>query len=183
MVELLFLPSAHAASPTWHGSRYNAETLEIEWQGKNIAEVLAMRLDEARAVFDSEPQIARALTALQDIGLGYLKLGQPATDCRAARRSASGWPPNCSAARRCMCWTSRPRACIRLMRQLQGLVDAGNTVAIVEHDMREVAQVDWVIDLGPGAGEEGGKIVAEGTPREVAKVKDSLTAPFLAAAL
>ena len=80
MVDVLFLPSAYAPSPTWHGSRYNAETLEIEWQGKNIAEVLAMRVDEARAVFDSEPQIIRALTVLQDIGLGYLKLGQPATE-------------------------------------------------------------------------------------------------------
>ncbi|MFD1881082.1 excinuclease ABC subunit A [Paracoccus pacificus] len=191
MVELLFLPSVYAPCSTCHGSRYNAETLEIEWRGKNIAEVLAMRVDQARDFFDSEPQIARALTVLQEIGLGYLKLGQPATELSGGEAQRIKLATELQRVQRGQTLyvldepTSglHPADVDRLMRQLQGLVDAGNTVVIVEHDMRAVAQTDWVIDLGPGAGEEGGRIVAEGTPREVAKAKDSKTAPYLAAAL
>ncbi|WP_299289934.1 excinuclease ABC subunit UvrA [uncultured Paracoccus sp.] len=191
MVELLFLPSVYAPCATCHGSRYNAETLEITWQGLNIAEVLAMRVDEAHEVFPSEPQIMRALTLLQQLGLGYLRLGQPATELSGGEAQRIKLATELQRMQRGQTLyvldepTSglHPFDADRLMRQLQGLADAGNTVVIVEHDMRAVAQVDWVIDLGPGAGEDGGRIIAEGSPPEVAQAAGSRTAPYLAAAL
>ena len=191
MVELLFLPSVYAPCATCHGSRYNAQTLEITWQGRNIAEVLAMRVDEAHDVFTTEPQIMRALTVLQEIGLGYLRLGQPATELSGgeAQRIKLAAELQRMQRGRTLYVLDEPTSGLhpfdaeRLMRQLQGLVDAGNTVVMVEHDMRAVAQADWVIDLGPGAGEDGGRIIAQGTPHDVAVAAYSRTAPYLAAAL
>lgn len=191
MVELLFLPSVYAPCATCHGSRYNAQTLEITWQGRNIAEVLAMRVDEAHDFFTTEPQIMRALTVLQEIGLGYLRLGQPATELSGgeAQRIKLAAELQRMQRGRTLYVLDEPTSGLhpfdaeRLMRQLQGLVDAGNTVVMVEHDMRAVAQADWVIDLGPGAGEDGGRIIAQGTLHDVAEAAYSRTAPYLAAAL
>lgn len=187
MVELLFLPSVYAPCSTCNGSRYNPETLAIEWQGCNIAQVLAMTVDEACQLFSNEPKVLRPLNVLREIGLGYLRLGQPATELSGgeAQRIKLATELQRAQHRNTLYILDEPTAGLhpadvdRLMHHLQGLVDAGNTVVVVEHDMRLIAQVDWIIDLGPGAGEEGGRIIASGTPDEVANAVDSLTAAYL----
>jgi excinuclease ABC subunit A len=187
MVELLFLPSVYAPCSTCHGSRYNSETLAIEWQGRNIAQVLEMTVDEACQFFSNEPKVLRPLTVLREIGLGYLRLGQPATELSGGEAQRIKLATELQRAQHgnTLYILDEPTAGLhpadvdRLMHHLQGLVDVGNTVVVVEHDMRFVAQVDWVIDLGPGAGEDGGCIVASGTPDEVATVADSRTAAYL----
>jgi excinuclease ABC subunit A len=191
MVELLFLPSVYAPCSTCNGSRYNPQTLEVEWRGRNIAQVLRMTVDEACEFFAEEPQVLRPLNVLREIGLGYLRLGQPATELSGGEAQRIKLATELQRAQHgnTLYILDEPTSGLhpadvdRLMRQLQGLVDAGNTVVVVEHDMRVLAQVDWVIDLGPGAGENGGRVVASGVPRNVAEVKDSLTAPYLKAAL
>lgn len=191
MVELLFLPSVYAPCSSCHGSRYNPQTLEIEWHDRNIAEVLEMTVDEACDFFADEAQILRPLSVLREIGLGYLRLGQPATELSGGEAQRIKLATELQRAQRGNTLyvldepTSglHPADADRLMHHLQGLVDAGNTVIVVEHDMRIVAQADWVIDLGPGAGDEGGRVIASGTPRNVVKNADSPTAPYLKAAL
>ncbi|MBG9388601.1 excinuclease ABC subunit UvrA [Caenimonas aquaedulcis] len=190
-VEMLFMPSVYAPCPECHGARYNAQTLEVEWNGKSIAQVLGMTVDEAAAFFDSEATIARPLRVLQDIGLGYLRLGQPATELSGGEAQRIKLATELQRAQRGDALYVldepttglHPRDADRLLVQLNGLVDAGNTVIVVEHEMRVAAQADWVIDVGPGAGEEGGRIVAQGRPQEVARAKGSRTAPYLAQCL
>ncbi|MBA1190260.1 excinuclease ABC subunit UvrA [Pseudomonas entomophila] len=190
-VELLFMPSVYAPCPTCQGARYNPETLAVTWNGLTIADVLHLTVDEALTAFAEQPAPQRSLQLLQDIGLGYLRLGQPATELSGGeaqriklatelQRSARGAtlyvldePTN----------GLHPRDVDRLLVQLNRLVDAGHSVIVVEHDMRVVAQSDWVVDIGPGAGAEGGSVVASGTPGEVAACKDSRTAPYLQQAL
>lgn len=190
MVELLFLPSVYAPCSACHGSRYNPETLEVEWHGHTIAQILAMTVDEACTAFAGEPQVLRPLTVLREIGLGYLRLGQPATELSGgeAQRIKLATELQRTGRGATLYVLDEPTSGLhpadadRLMRHLQGLVDAGNTVVVVEHDMRMVAEADWVIDMGPGAGEDGGRIVAEGLSRAVAEVAASPTAPYLKAA-
>ncbi|WP_410480493.1 excinuclease ABC subunit UvrA [Pseudomonas plecoglossicida] len=190
-VELLFMPSVYAPCPTCHGARYNPETLAVTWQGMNIAQVLQLTVDQARQVFAEQPPVRRSLQVLQDIGLGYLRLGQPATELSGGeaqriklatelQRMARGAtlyvldePTN----------GLHPQDIDRLLAQLNRLVDSGHSVVVVEHDMRVVAQSDWVIDIGPGAGDAGGKVVVSGTPQVVAGCGASRTAAFLAKAL
>jgi len=187
MVELLFLPSVYAPCSACHGSRYNPQTLEIEWQGRNIAQVLQMTVDEACAFFADESQVLRPLNVLREIGLGYLRLGQPATELSGGEAQRIKLATELQRAQHgnTLYILDEPTSGLhpadvdRLMRQLQGLVDAGNTVVVVEHDMRVLAQVDWIIDLGPGAGEDGGRIIASGTPDKVADVANSRTAKYL----
>ena len=191
MVELLFLPSVYAPCSACSGSRYNPQTLEVEWRGRNIAQVLRMTVDEACEFFAEEPQVLRPLNVLREIGLGYLRLGQPATELSGGEAQRIKLATELQRAQHgnTLYILDEPTSGLHpadvdlLMRQLQGLVDAGNTVVVVEHDMRVLAQVDWVIDLRPGAGEDGGRVVASGVPRKVAEAKDSLTAPYLKAAL
>ncbi len=187
-VELLFMPSVYAPCPACHGARYNEATLKVQWQGRNIAEVLQMTVDEASAFFDAQEPIARPLQLLQEIGLGYLRLGQPATELSGgeAQRIKLATELQRSQRGRSLYVLDEPTTGLhasdadRLLVQLQRLVEAGNTVVMIEHDMRAVAQADWVIDVGPGAGSAGGTIVASGTPQQVAAAKDSRTAPYLA---
>ncbi|MCU1062642.1 excinuclease ABC subunit UvrA [Stenotrophomonas maltophilia] len=187
-VELLFMPSVYAPCPTCHGARYNEATLKVLWNGRNIAEVLQMTVDQAHAFFAEEDAIARPLQLLQEIGLGYLRLGQPATELSGgeAQRIKLATELQRSQRGRTLYVLDEPTTGLhasdadRLLVQLQRLVDAGNTVVMIEHDMRAVAQADWVIDVGPGAGGAGGTIVAKGTPQQVARTKGSRTAPFLA---
>ncbi|WP_443696202.1 excinuclease ABC subunit A [Pseudomonas sp.] len=187
-VELLFMPSVYAPCPTCHGARYNPETLAIQWQGLNIAQVLGLTVEQAVAVFAEQPGVLRSLLVLRDIGLGYLRLGQPATELSGGEaqriKLATELQRNARGATLYVLDEPttglHPRDVDRLLSQLNHLVEAGHTVVVVEHEMRVVAQSDWVIDIGPGAGDLGGKVVVSGTPLQVAKSKKSRTAPFLA---
>jgi excinuclease ABC subunit A len=188
MVELLFLPSVYAPCPTCHGARYNAKTLEIQYRDKNIADVLGLTVDAAWEFFTDEPHIHRSLHVLREVGLGYLRLGQPATELSGgeAQRIKLATELQRIGRGNTLYILDEPTTGLhpsdveRLMTQLDGLVEAGNTVIVVEHDMRVVAGSDWIIDIGPGAGEEGGRVVVEGVPEEVAKAAKSRTAPYLA---
>lgn len=187
-VELLFMPSVYAPCPTCHGARYNPETLAVTWQGLSIAQVLGLTVEQAVEVFAEQPAVLRSLQVLRDIGLGYLRLGQPATELSGGEaqriKLATELQRNARGATLYVLDEPttglHPRDVDRLLSQLNQLVDAGHTVVVVEHEMRVVAQSDWVIDIGPGAGDLGGKVVACGTPQKVAKSKASRTAPFLA---
>ncbi|WP_322102957.1 excinuclease ABC subunit UvrA [Paraburkholderia sp. J41] len=187
-VELLFMPSVYAPCPTCHGARYNEATLKVLWNGRNIAEVLRMTVDEAHDFFGGEEAVVRPLQLLREIGLGYLRLGQPATELSGgeAQRIKLATELQRSQRGRNLYVLDEPTTGLhasdadRLMVHLQRLVDAGNTVVMIEHDMRAVAQADWLIDIGPGAGDAGGRVVAAGTPHHVSRVRDSRTAPFLA---
>jgi len=187
-VELLFMPSVYAPCSACHGARYNTKTLEIFYNGKNIAEVLAMTVHEAHDFFADEPQVLRALHVLREVGLGYLRLGQPATELSGGEAQRIKLATELQRVSRgsTLYILDEPTTGLhpsdvdRLMTQLDSLVAAGNTVIVVEHDMRVVAGSDFVIDVGPGAGEAGGRIIAKGTPAEVATAKQSRTAPYLA---
>jgi excinuclease ABC subunit A len=191
MVELLFLPSVYTPCPSCHGSRYNAKTLEVEYRGESIAEVLKLTVDAAWDFFAGEAHVRRSLGALRDVGLGYLRLGQPATELSGGEAQRIKLATELQRTER---GTSlyvldepttglHPADVERLLVQLDGLVGAGNTVVVVEHDMQVIARSDWVIDVGPGAGDEGGRVVAAGAPGTVAQVAKSRTAPYLARAL
>ncbi|GAB2793933.1 excinuclease ABC subunit A [Hymenobacter luteus] len=188
MVELLFLPSVYAPCPVCHGARYNAKTLEITYRDKNIAEVLGLTVDAAWKFFEEEPTIQRALTVLREVGLGYLRLGQPATELSGGEAQRIKLATELQRAQRgnSLYVLDEPTTGLhpsdveKLLVQLDGLVEAGNTVIVVEHDMRVVAASDWVLDIGPGAGDEGGQVVAAGPPAEVARHQQSRTGPYLA---
>jgi excinuclease ABC subunit A len=188
MVELLFLPSVYAPCPLCHGARYNAKTLEIKYRDKNIAEVLGMTVDDAWAFFEDEVHVVRALGVLREVGLGYLRLGQPATELSGGEAQRIKLATELQRVGRgnTLYVLDEPTTGLhaadieKLVVQLDGLVEAGNTVIVVEHDMRVVAGSDWVIDVGPGAGEQGGHVVAAGPPAEVAQASSNITAPYLA---
>jgi len=188
MVELLFLPSVYTPCPTCHGARYNAKTLEITYRDKNIADVLGLTVDDAFEFFVDELHVRRALDVVRQVGLGYLRLGQPATELSGGEAQRIKLAAELQRIQRgtTLYVLDEPTTGLhpadveRLMAQLDGLVEAGNTVIVVEHEMRIVAGSDWVIDIGPGAGEEGGHIVAAGTPAVVADSAVSRTAPYLA---
>jgi excinuclease ABC subunit A len=187
-VELLFLPGTYAECPTCHGARYNEKTLEVTYEGKNIAEVLAMSVDDAAKFFADVPAASRSLETLRDVGLGYLRLGQPATELSGGEAQRIKLATELQRARRghALYLLDEPTSGLHpadialLLRQLHRLVDVGNTVVLVEHDLDAIATADWVIDLGPGGGDAGGLVVATGTPAEVARSRESATAPYLA---
>lgn len=190
-VELLFMPGVYAPCPTCHGRRFNAATLEVRYREKNIAEVLGLTVDAAADFFASEPPLARSLGVLQAVGLGYLRLGQPATELSGgeAQRIKLATELQRVTHGGTLYILDEPTTGLHpsdvetLMAQLDSLVAAGNSVIVVEHDMSVAAASDWVIDMGPGAGDEGGQVVAAGTPAAVARTKGSKTARYLAAAL
>jgi excinuclease ABC subunit A len=190
-VELLFMPSVYAPCATCQGARYNPQTLAVQWQGLNIAQVLQLTVEQALETFAAEPAVLRALTVLNDIGLGYLRLGQPATELSGGEAQRIKLATELQRAQRgaTLYVLDEPTTGLhpsdvdRLLRQLNQLVDAGNSVVVVEHEMRVVAQSDWVIDIGPGAGDKGGQIVAAGTPEAVCAVSASRTAPLLSQVL
>ena len=187
MVELLFLPSVYAPCPACEGARYNAKTLEVTYRGRNIAEVLRMTVDTAWEFFADEPHVHRALDVLRQVGLGYIRLGQPATELSGGEAQRIKLATELQRAQRgnMLYILDEPTTGLhpadveKLVTQLDGLVEAGNTVIVVEHEMRVVVASDWIIDVGPGAGEEGGRVVAEGVPAAVARARESRTAPYL----
>ncbi|MCX5387398.1 excinuclease ABC subunit UvrA [Streptomyces sp. NBC_00083] len=190
-VELLFLPGTYAPCPACRGARYNAETLDITYRGKNIAEVLALSVDAAATFLSAVPAAARSLETLREVGLGYLRLGQPATELSGGEAQRIKLATELQRARRghALYLLDEPTAGLHpadialLLRQLHRLVDSGNTVVLVEHDLDTIATADWVVDLGPGGGDAGGRVVASGPPAKVAKSRRSATAPYLAARL
>ena len=191
MVELLFLPSVYTPCPVCHGTRYNEKTLEIHYHDKSIADVLQMTVNEALDFFADTPAASRPLQTLADIGLGYLRLGQPATELSGgeAQRVKLATELQRPTRGKTLYILDEPTTGLhpsdveRLLTQLKLLVDGGGTVITVDHDMQVAAASDWIIDLGPGAGEDGGKIVAIGTPRKVASRGHGATAPYLNAYL
>ena len=191
MVELLFMPSVYTPCPTCHGTRFNPQTLAIRYRDKTIADVLAMTVETAATFFADVPPVARSLAVLAEVGLGYLRLGQPATELSGGEAQRIKLATELQRAGRgdSLYVLDEPTTGLhpsdveKLMTQLQRLVAAGNTVIAIEHDIQVVAASDWVIDLGPGAGNEGGHVVAEGTPEAVAASSASRTAPYLARAL
>ncbi|GGR91141.1 MULTISPECIES: ATP-binding cassette domain-containing protein [Streptomyces] len=187
-VELLFLPSAYAPCPDCAGARYNPGTLEVSYRGRTIAEVLDLTVEAAAEFFADTPAAARSLRTLLDVGLGYLRLGQPATELSGGEAQRIKLASELQRGRRghTLYLLDEPTTGLHpadvevLTDRLHGLVDAGHTVVVVEHDMTVVADADWVIDLGPGGGDQGGRIVAEGPPEEVSRARGSATAPYLA---
>jgi len=189
-VELLFLPSVYAPCPTCKGARYNDKTLEVKIRGKSIADVLAMRVDEAFAFFEGDATLNRSLSVVREVGLGYIRLGQSATELSGGEAQRIKLATELMRPQRGHTLYVldepttglHPRDVERLIAQLERIVDAGSSVIVVEHDMDVVAHSDWIIDLGPGAGDEGGRIVAAGTPERVAKAGGK-TARYLASRL
>lgn len=186
-VELLFLPSVYAPCPTCKGARYNDKTLEVKIRGKSIADVLAMRVDEAFEFFREDPTLNRSLGVVREVGLGYIRLGQSATELSGGEAQRIKLATELMRPQRghTLYVLDEPTTGLhpsdveRLIAQLERIVDAGNSVVVVEHDMDVVSHSDWIIDLGPGAGDEGGRIVASGTPQEVAEAGGK-TAGYLA---
>ena len=186
-VELLFLPSVYAPCPTCKGARYNDKTLEVKIRGKSIADVLAMRVDEAFNFFHDDTALNRSLSVVREVGLGYIRLGQSATELSGGEAQRIKLATELMRPQRGHTLYVldepttglHPRDVERLIAQLERIVDAGNSVVVVEHDMDVVSHSDWIIDLGPGAGDEGGRIVTAGTPHQVAQTGGK-TAQYLA---
>jgi excinuclease ABC subunit A len=190
-VELLFLPGSYGPCPECNGSRFNPETLDVSYRGRNIADVLGMTVNTASEFLSDVPSVSRSLQTLQEVGLGYLRLGQPATELSGGEAQRIKLATELQRVQRghTLYLLDEPTTGLHpadiqlLMKQLHRLVDAGNTVIVVEHEMDVVAGADWVIDLGPGGGDAGGEVIAAGPPAVVARSKASRTAPYLAAVL
>jgi excinuclease ABC subunit A len=186
-IEMHFLPDVYVPCETCQGRRYNRETLEVRFKGKSIADVLDMSVEEALRFFAKIPKLRRRLQTLHDVGLDYIKLGQPATTLSGgeAQRVKLAKELGKIATGRTLYILDEPTTGLhfadveKLLEVLQKLVDAGNTVVVIEHNLDVIKQADWVVDLGPEGGEAGGEVVAVGTPEEVAEVDGSYTGRFL----
>ncbi|MBP1294459.1 excinuclease ABC subunit A [Bradyrhizobium elkanii USDA 61] len=189
-VELLFLPSVYTPCPTCRGARYNPKTLEIKIRDKSIADVLAMTVDAAFEFFKDDDVLSRSLGVLREVGLGYIRLGQSATELSGGEAQRVKLATELQRAHRGgtlyvldePTTGLHPSDVTKLGNQLQGLVEAGNTVVLVEHDMSVAAESDWIVEVGPGAGNEGGRIVVSGRPDQVA-ASGSRAAEYLKRAL
>ncbi len=187
-IEMHFLPDVYVPCEVCKGARYNRDTLDIEWKGKSIADVLNMPAEEALAFFQNQPPIARQLQTLVDVGLGYVRLGQPAPTLSGgeAQRVKLSTELGKRATGHTIYILDEPTTGLhfedvrRLLGVLQRLVDNGNTMLVIEHNLDVIKSADWIVDLGPEGGAGGGSIVAEGTPEQVAKVSESYTGKFLA---
>ncbi len=190
-IEMQFLPDVTVPCEICEGKRYNREALEIYWREANIADVLAMTVTEALDTFENIPRVRRRLQTLQDVGLGYIRLGQPATQLSGgeAQRVKLAKELSKRATGKTLYILDEPTTglsfedCAHLLRVLQRLVDTGNTVVLIEHHLDLIKSADWLIDLGPGAGDRGGELIAEGTPEDVARMAHSQTGQYLAGLL
>jgi excinuclease ABC subunit A len=186
-IEMQFLPDVYVPCEVCHGSRYNRETLEVKYRGKSIADVLDMTVDEALEMLGNIPQIANKLQTITDVGLGYIHLGQSSTTLSGgeAQRVKLATELSRRATGKTMYILDEPTTGLhfadveRLLQVLQRLVDAGNTVLVIEHNLDVIKSADWVIDLGPEGGDKGGEVIAEGTPEQVADISESHTGQFL----
>ncbi|MBR0139842.1 MAG: excinuclease ABC subunit UvrA [Firmicutes bacterium] len=187
-IEMNFLPDVYVPCEVCHGKRYNRETLEVKYKGKSIADVLDMTVSTALEFFRNIPSIERQLRTLEDVGLGYIRLGQPSTQLSGgeAQRVKLATELSKRATGRTLYVLDEPTTGLhfddvnKLVSVLSKLVDAGNTVIVIEHNLDVIKTADWIIDLGPDGGDRGGTIIAEGTPEDVAHVKGSYTGDYLA---
>jgi excinuclease ABC subunit A len=190
-IEMHFLPDVYVPCETCHGRRYNRETLEVRFKGKSIADVLEMSVEEALEFFAKIPKIRRRLQTLHDVGLDYVKLGQPATTLSGgeAQRVKLAAELSKIATGKTLYILDEPTTGLhfadieKLLEVLQRLADSGNTVLVIEHNLDVIKQADWIVDLGPEGGDEGGEVIATGTPEEVAEVEGSYTGEFLRSVL
>ena len=186
-IEMNFLPDVYVECDECHGKRYNTQTLEVHYKGKNIADVLAMTVEGGMRFFTNVPNIHQKLKTLYEVGLGYIKLGQSATTLSGgeAQRVKLATELARRSTGKTLYILDEPTTGLhfddisRLLQVLNRLVDKGNTVLIIEHQLDVIKSADWVIDLGPEGGDKGGKIVAEGTPKEIIKIKNSYTGQYL----
>jgi excinuclease ABC subunit A len=182
-----FLPDLFVPCDVCNGRRFNRPTLEVRFKGQSIGDVLAMRVDEARGLFDNQPKVLRGLDALHEAGLGYITLGQSSTTLSGgeAQRVKLAAELGRAATGRTLYILDEPTTGLhfadvdRLLRVLNRLADLGNTIVIIEHNLDVIASADWVIDLGPEGGDAGGRVVAMGPPRAVAETPESHTGRFL----
>jgi excinuclease ABC subunit A len=187
-IEMHFLPDIYVPCEVCKGRRYNREALEVKFRGKSIADVLEMTVDEAAVLFEHQPRINRRLRTLQDVGLGYIRLGQPATQLSGgeAQRVKLSTELSRRDTGSTLYILDEPTTGLhfadveKLLAVLHRLVDAGNTVIVIEHNLDVLKTADHIIDLGPGGGDSGGEIVAAGTPEEVAANPRSATGEYLA---
>ena len=187
-IEMNFLPDVYVPCETCHGKRYNRETLEVHYKGKTIADVLEMPVEEAAEFFAAFTPIARHLNTLVDVGLGYIRLGQPATTLSGgeAQRVKLATELQKRSNGRSIYVLDEPTTGLhfedirKLLAVLQSLVDKGNSVITIEHNLDVIKCADWIVDMGPEGGSGGGTVIAEGTPEHVAAVKGSHTGAFLA---
>jgi excinuclease ABC subunit A len=186
-IEMNFLPDVYVLCDVCRGKRYNRETLEVLYKTRSIADVLEMRVEEALQFFEELPRIKRKIKAINDVGLGYIKLGQQATTLSGgeAQRVKLATELSKVSTGKTLYILDEPTTGLHfedvniLLKVLNKLVDKGNTVVVVEHNLDVIKTADWIVDLGPEGGEKGGKIIAEGTPEEIMKNKKSLTGKFL----
>ncbi|GAA2162766.1 excinuclease ABC subunit UvrA [Pedococcus bigeumensis] len=187
-IEMNFLPDVYVPCEVCHGARYNRETLEVHFKGKTIADVLDMPIEEAADFFAAVPGIARHMKTLNEVGLGYVRLGQPAPTLSGgeAQRVKLASELQKRSTGRTIYVLDEPTTGLhfedirKLLQVLQGLVDKGNSVIVIEHNLDVIKNADWIVDMGPEGGNGGGRVVAEGTPEQVARVEDSYTGQFLA---
>jgi excinuclease ABC subunit A len=186
-IEMNFLPSVFVTCDVCKGARYNRETLEVKFKGKSIGDVLEMTVEDALVFFENVPKAETKLTTMQEVGLNYIKLGQSATTLSGgeAQRVKLAEQLSKRSTGKTIFILDEPTTGLsfadvdKLLHVLNRLVDGGNTVLIIEHNLDVIKQADWIIDLGPEGGDRGGTIVAEGTPEQLAATKESHTGQFL----
>lgn len=186
-IEMNFLPDVYVPCEVCHGQRYNRETLEVKYKGKSISDVLNMTVEEALKFFENMPMIARKIQTLYDVGLGYIRLGQPSTELSGgeAQRIKLATELSRRSTGRTIYILDEPTTGLhfedvrKLIEILQRLTDGGNSVVVIEHNLDVVKNADYLIDLGPEGGDGGGTIVAVGTPEEVAEVPQSYTGKYV----
>jgi excinuclease ABC subunit A len=187
-IEMHFLPDVYVTCEQCKGKRYNRETMEIHYKGKSISDVLAMTVEEAAVLFAPSPVLFNKLQTLLDVGLGYIRLGQSATTLSGgeAQRVKLGKELSKRATGRTLYILDEPTTGLhlkdiqKLLEVINRLADSGNTVVVIEHNLDVIKTADWILDLGPEGGAEGGRILVEGTPEQVVKHKASITGKFLA---
>jgi len=182
-----FLPDVYITCDACHGKRFNSDTLDVRYKGKNISEVLDMTIEEAASFFEHIPPIAHRMNTLLSVGLGYIKLGQSALTLSGgeAQRVKLAFELAKRSTGKTLYFMDEPTTGLhfadvkQLMEVIQRLVEAGNTVVMIEHNLDVIKQADWVLDLGPEGGDKGGSLIARGTPEEIAKAKGSYTGKYL----
>jgi excinuclease ABC subunit A len=186
-IEMQFLPDVYVPCDVCNGTRFNRETLQVHFKGKSIADVLDMTVEEGVELFSAFPNMVNKLGLLQEVGLGYVKIGQPATTLSGgeAQRVKLAKELSRRATGRTLYVLDEPSVGLhaadvhKLIDVIQRLVDSGNSVLIIEHNLDIIKVADWIIDLGPDGGERGGRLVAEGLPEQIMQVKESYTGQFL----